>query len=82
LSNPFITLPYSEGTVTIRLDHIDAMFIRPSEYRNKECGLQIYTTSTWPTIRYPTRERAEEVMRCITDEIDAMQNEHRGGPSE
>jgi hypothetical protein len=77
-SNPFITLPYDEGTVTIRLDHIDAVFIRP-ESRSKKCGLQIYSGNCWPTIRYPNRERAEEVLRCITDEIEALQQE---GPAE
>jgi hypothetical protein len=80
LPNPFITLPYDEGTVTIRLDHIDMMMIKPTKYHGDDCGLQIFVGTSWPTINYPSRERAEEVMRCIIDEIDDIANE--GGPAE
>jgi hypothetical protein len=72
-NDPFVTLPYDEGTVTIRLDHIDMMSIRPSKYNSADCGLQIWAGNTHPTINYKSRARAEEVMRGIQELVRDQQ---------
>jgi hypothetical protein len=71
----FVTLPYDDGTVTIRLDRIDMLMIRPSKYQSDDCGLQIFLSNgaSWPTINYKSRERAEEVLRDLQLEIESLQ---------
>ena len=65
---PVVTYPYGPGSVTVRIDHVSAVVVKPKHFSPPGCPvpetepwiMEIRARGNWFSIEYETQEEANE----------------------